>query len=96
MLQSTGALEVDVYVINSDGTNLRQLTAQGPIENTTAVEWVPVAWSPDGKQVLANRTVSPPYGATDQTWPSEVHILTADGLRDWKVTTGYALDWHKP
>jgi Tol biopolymer transport system component len=95
MLQSSGALEADVYVINSDGTNLRQLTAQGPIENVSAVEWVPVAWSPDGTQVLANRTVSPVFGATDQTWPGDVHIITIDSDKDRLVTNGYAVDWYR-
>lgn len=95
MLQSTGALEADVYVINADGTNVRQITAQGANENVSTVEWVPVAWSPDGSQILANRSVSPAFGSTDQTWPSDVHILTVATGKDRLVTTGFALDWSR-
>jgi hypothetical protein len=56
---------------------------------------VPVAWSPDGTQVLANRTVSPVFGATDQTWPGDVHIITIDSDKDRLVTNGYAVDWYR-
>jgi hypothetical protein len=94
MLQTMGYSEADLFTINTDGTNLRQLTssATAPAAYTG---WTPVAWSPDGTRILANRATLPVSGSLDQTWPSDVHIINASTGGDTFVTKGYAVDWHE-
>jgi hypothetical protein len=85
--------ESDLYVVNSDGTNLRQLThrdAQTPAQQMVA--WVPVAWSADGNRLLANRgTIA--LSSTDGRRPSDVHIINLATGKNRCVTSGYAVDW---
>jgi len=85
--------ESDLYVVNSDGTDLRQLTyrdAQTPAQQLIA--WIPVAWSADGNRLLANRgTVA--LSGTDRRQPSDVHIINLATGTNRDVTDGYAVDW---
>jgi hypothetical protein len=93
LMKSSGTFEADLYVIDTNGTNLRQLTEQGPVPITYYKNWMPTAWSPDGKKILVNY-ISEPEPGTDQTWPSEVHIVNVDNGKDQLVTSnGYAVDW---
>jgi Tol biopolymer transport system component len=99
MMKSTASFDADLYVINTDGKNLRQLTAQNPIPpaDFRYVDWLPTAWSPDGTQILVNRSVQPsPESTTDATWPSEVHIINVNTGRDRLVTHGFAVSWYQP
>jgi Tol biopolymer transport system component len=99
MMQTTASFDSDLYVINTDGKNLRQLTTQNPIPPADFhyVDWLPTAWSPDGTQILVNRSVEPsPYSTTDATWPSEVHIVNVNTGRDRLVTHGFAVSWYRP
>jgi Tol biopolymer transport system component len=74
--------EQELFVMNTDGTNLTQLT------HSSGVAWIPVAWSPYGKQILVNR-----IGGNE---PSEIHIITVCNKKDQLVTTNAsALDWYK-
>ncbi|MFC3650254.1 TolB family protein [Dyella humi] len=94
-MQSTTSNEADLYTIRTDATNFRQLTSN-PNPSTLYTGWTPVAWSPDGTRILANRGTVPVAGSTDQTWPSEVHIITVDSDKDRLVTiNGFAIDWVK-
>jgi hypothetical protein len=93
-MQSTTGNEADLYTIRTDATNFRQLTVN-PNPPTVYTGWTPVAWSPDGTRVLANRCTAPVAGSTDQTWPCEVHIVNASNGDDTSVTSGYAVDWHQ-
>jgi hypothetical protein len=91
LLATTGN-EADLYTIRTDGTNLRHLTFN-PNPPTIPTAWTPVAWSPDGTRILANRSTAPVAGSEDQTTPSEVHILKVSNGNDTFVTDGYAVDW---
>jgi len=85
--------ESDLYVVNSDGTDLRQLTyrdAQTPAQQLIA--WIPVAWSADGNRLLANRGIVALSG-TDRRQPSDVHIINLATGTNRDVTDGYAVDW---
>jgi len=86
--------EADLYTIRTDGTNFRQLTGSST-PPTLYTGWTPVAWSPDGTLILANRCTAPVAGSTDQTWPCEVHIINASDSGDRPVTNGYAVDWRE-
>jgi Tol biopolymer transport system component len=97
MMKTSGGFEADLYVIDTNGMNLRQLTAQPPVPGTDVIytDWLPAAWSPDGTQILVNRATEPVFESEDQTWPSEVHIVTVANDKDRLVTTGFAVDWSR-
>lgn len=86
--------ESDLYMMNACGTGLRQLTSRNPATPAgTLVGWIPVAWSADGRRILANRgTVI--LAGTDKRQPTDVHILDLATGKHWRVTDGYAVDWH--
>ena len=95
-MRSTTAFsnEADLYTIRTDGTDFRQLTGSST-PPTLYTGWTPVAWSPDGTRILANRCTVPVAGSADQTWPCEVHIVNASDGGDTPVSSGYAVDWHE-
>src|ERR687888_1213770 len=68
----------DVYVVNGDGTGLRQLTT-GP-----AQEFDP-SWSPDGRRVAYR--VDPGLGASD------VYVMNADGSGQRRIAGGISPAW---
>ncbi|GLQ89068.1 TolB-like translocation protein [Dyella flagellata] len=95
-MPTTDGAEGALYTIDTDGTHLRQVTPEDPHPPAGVhIAWIPAAWSPDGKQILVNRTMTP-ASSRDQTLPSEVHIIALSDGRDWRVTDGYAIDWLKP
>src|SRR5262249_8732249 len=57
----------DVYTMNPDGSDLKQLTNLGP-DNSALWE----SWSPDGKQIVFNEYRAPDY--LGQIW-----LMNADG-----------------
>ncbi len=65
----------DIYTINADGTNLKNLT------KTSASEWVPT-WSPDGQKIAF---------ASDRDKDSEIYVMDKDSSSLEKLTdnTGY-------
>src|SRR5215831_9136974 len=57
----------DIYTMNPDGSDVRQLTNLG--EKAAFWEW----WSPDGKQIVFN-IFSPPFFNAGEIW-----LMNADG-----------------
>jgi TolB protein len=54
----------DLYIVNTDGTNLLQLTDEiWHVQN--------FAWSPDGKRLV--------IGSVDNKFRNEIHLVNADG-----------------
>lgn len=66
----------DIYIMNSDGTNLKNLT------NTPASEWVPM-WSPDGQKIAFS---------SDRDGDSEIYIINKDGTNLIQLTQNKAYD----
>jgi Tol biopolymer transport system component len=66
----------DIYTMNADGTNLKNLT------NTSESEWVP-AWSPDGQRIAF---------ASDRDGDSEIYIMNKDGSHLVQLTKNNGYD----
>jgi TolB protein len=66
----------DIYVMNADGTNFKNLT------NTPESEWVP-AWSPDGEQLAFS---------SDRDGDSEIYVMNRDGSHLVQLTKNSGYD----
>lgn len=59
---------VDVYVMDADGSNVRRLTGDPALDG-------PVAWSPDGRQILFSSS----RGSRPGTYQVSLYLMNADG-----------------
>lgn len=81
---------IEIYVMNSDGSNLRQLTRM-PDRGSLLPDrgsWTP-RWSPDGKNIVfaSNRD-----GASSKAVP-DIYLMAADGSRIRRLTAGGEHVW---
>jgi Tol biopolymer transport system component len=67
-----GGKPADLFVMNADGTGVRQLT------DTPAAEGYP-SWSPDGKQIA--------FEADDPAGNFDIYVMNADGTNTRRLTT---------
>jgi hypothetical protein len=86
----------ELYLVNTDGTGLRQITQPCvPLDpnGSNLVTWAAVRLSPDGRQLLANCYV-------DQTGPNrvvpKVYVIDLVNGSARYLTDGVAYDWHVP
>lgn len=77
---SPGSNPAELYIADSDGANLRQLTANG------RSNYLP-AWSPDGRQIAY---VSGGRGGFDS---HEIYVINADGSGDTNLTNNDAQEY---
>jgi len=73
--------EDDVFVMDADGSDVRQLTEEQ--ENVHAGQ---PAWSPDGREIVFTRGASVPSGIIVR--PGEIHVMNADGSDVRRLTRG--------
>lgn len=69
----------DIYVINADGTGLKQLT------DDLGVEQHP-SWSPDGTRIIYD-------AGTGDLFSTSIWVMNADGSGKAKLTKGYHPHW---
>ena len=69
---------VEIYVMNADGTGLTNLT------NNAAGDWIPV-WSPDGSQIA--------FASGRDGISTEIYVMNADGTSQTRLTSNSAGDW---
>ncbi len=74
----------DVYTMNSDGSDVKQLTDLGP---DSGAAWE--SWSPDGKQIVLNEYRSPDF--LGQLW-----LMNADGSNQRLLFAEGDLDEERP
>ena len=68
----------DIYVVNADGTGLRQLTS-GP-----AAEFDP-SWSPDGRRIA--------YRVERGEQSADIYVMNADGAAQRRIASGLSPAW---
>jgi Tol biopolymer transport system component len=86
-----GTERVYLYVMRSDGTGLRRLTAAPPLRTSGTKRFVPTydsmpAWSPDGLQIAFVRATAPAASL------AFVYRTGRDGGRAAPLTQGYVFD----
>lgn len=72
----------DVFVMNADGSNQRQLTRIGSVSLTSRP-----SWSPDGTKIAF---VGPPVGGD---YYSQIYVMNADGSGQRAIGRGVDPDW---
>ena len=68
--------DTEIFVLNSDGTNRRQLT------NNTATDWRG-RWSPDGRRIVFQ---------SDRDGDEEVYVMNSDGTNQTRLTDNNVWD----
>ncbi len=69
--------DVEMYVVDVDGTNIRRLT------NNSGEDWFP-AWSPDGAKIAFS---------SNRDGNFEIYVVDADGANATRLTDNDADDW---
>jgi hypothetical protein len=74
--------QIDVYVMNADGSGLRQLTS------TRAVNEEEPSWSPDGRQIAYFRMPEANADGVGEIW-----VMNADGTGQRAIARGWHPHW---
>ncbi len=83
-----GGLRLDVYVIDTDGNNLRNLTAG--IGDQIFVDFFNFSWSPDGKKIVVE---SDEYDPVDESYSDNLYVIDLSSS-DVKQLTFNHVNWN--
>jgi dipeptidyl aminopeptidase/acylaminoacyl peptidase len=75
----------ELYVMNSDGTNVRQLTINADFDSAPS-------WSPDGKRILFERALAGTFTPGVEAQEKDVYVMRADGSHVRRLTDSPGLD----
>jgi WD40 repeat protein len=75
----------ELYVMNSDGTNVRQLTRNADFDSAPS-------WSPDGKRILFERALAGTFTPGVEAQEKDVYVMRADGSHVRRLTDSPGLD----
>ena len=62
----------EIYVMNADGTNVRQLTSNADFDSAPS-------WSPDGKQIVFERAPAGTFTPGTEAQEKDIYVMRADG-----------------
>jgi Tol biopolymer transport system component len=75
----------ELYVMDADGTNVRQLTSNADFDSAPS-------WSPDGKRILFERAPAGTFTPGTEAQEKDVYVMRADGTHVRRLTDSPGLD----
>jgi Tol biopolymer transport system component len=75
----------EIYVMNADGTNVRQLTSNADFDSAPS-------WSSDGKQIVFERAPAGTFTPGTEAQEKDVYVMRADGTHVQRLTDSPGLD----
>jgi TolB protein len=75
----------EIYVMNADGTNVRQLTSNADFDSAPS-------WSPDGREILFERAPAGTFTPGTEAEQKDIYVMRADGTHVRRLTDSPGLD----
>jgi TolB protein len=75
----------EIYVMNADGTDVRQLTSNADFDSAPS-------WSPDGRLILFERALAGTFTPGVEAQEKDVYVMRADGTDVRRLTDSPGLD----
>jgi Tol biopolymer transport system component len=75
----------ELYVMNADGTDVRQLTSNADFDSAPS-------WSPDGKRILFERAPAGTFTPGTEAQEKDIYVMRADGTHVQRLTDSPGLD----
>ncbi len=75
----------EIYVMNADGTNVRQLTSNADFDSAPS-------WSPDGRRILFERAPAGTFTPGTEAPEKDIYVMDADGTHVRRLTDSPGLD----
>jgi Tol biopolymer transport system component len=75
----------EIYVMNADGTNVRQLTSNADFDSAPS-------WSPDGRRILFERAPAGTFTPGTEAQEKDIYVMRADGTHVRRLTDSPGLD----
>jgi Tol biopolymer transport system component len=75
----------ELFVMNADGTNVRQLTSNADFDSAPS-------WSPDGRRILFERAPAGTFTQGTEAQEKDIYVMRADGSHVRRLTDSPGLD----
>ena len=75
----------EIYVMNADGTNVRQLTSNADFDSAPS-------WSPDGKRIVFESAPAGTFTPGVEAHEKDIYVMRADGTHVHRLTDSPGLD----